>query len=223
MRLAIALLALALAADTMPAAAQQSPPPAAPACTRTDATVAGGIGRATIVAFTGSVTGARVCALVVNLAFDVFSSSLEAAPGPDDAVTASVGAGKGAVVATGPQGLNLIPAASDPPAATAATVGPFVVEPGGAFPSLGGDTSEVPRVVLGYAGPRVVLIRTTAVSLLDLAHALRDHPDLFGTDAFERAAVIAGGETAALSVRTADGSLLGTPPAGRVLGIMKRA
>ncbi|GAC1615602.1 MAG: hypothetical protein NVS4B13_09860 [Candidatus Elarobacter sp.] len=85
--------------------------------------------------------------------------------------------------------------------------GPYVIAPGGVLPSFGGDTAEAPRVVVAYAGQRVLVIGTTPVALLDLARALRDHPGLFDADAIERAVVIASGPGAALSLNTAGGTL----------------
>ena len=101
--------------------------------------------------------------------------------------------------------------------------GPYVVAPGGAFPSFGGDTAELPRVVLAYSGQRTFLIATTPVALVDLAKELRAQPGAFGADAFERAVIIASGPNAALSLRTADGTV-GAPSVTtpRVLLLMKR-
>jgi hypothetical protein len=221
MRVALALLTLVgLAA---PAVAQQASAAPAAECARTDVAVAGGIGRASVVSFTGAVTGAKVCVLVVNLAGDAFSSSVGAASADDAVVSASVSAGQGAVLSARATGLGLVPSSGTAPS-DGVPVGPFVVAPGGAFPSFGGDASEVPRVVLAYAGPRVVLMRTSAVSLLDLAHVLREQPELFGSDAPERAVVLSGGDSAALTVRTADGTILGRPvTASLSLRLMKRA
>lgn len=223
MRVAIALLALVGVAA--PAGAQQASPEPTAACVRTDVAVAGGIGRAVVVSFTGAVTGAKVCALVVNLANDGFSASIGIAPADGSVVSASVMAGSGAVLTAGPTGLNVVPSSGSGVSPDGFAVGPFVIAPGGAFPNFGGDTSEVPRVVLAYAGPRVLLIRLSAVSLLDLTHVLRDQPGLFGSDAPERAVVLSSGGAAALVVRTSDGTRLGTPiPGGSLsLSFMKRA
>jgi hypothetical protein len=107
--------------------------------------------------------------------------------------------------------------------ATVTGIGPYVVAPGGAFPSFGGDTVEAPRVVLAYAGQRVLVIGTTAVALVDLARILRTEPDLFGADAVERAVILASGPNAAIALRSADG-LFGAIPmsAPRVLLLIKR-
>ncbi|HTD38286.1 MAG TPA: hypothetical protein VK669_12280 [Candidatus Limnocylindrales bacterium] len=208
-RLAIAAaLVLRLA---VPAAAQSAAAPlAAPACTAREANL-GGIGRASVVAFTGPVFGAPVCATVANLAFDGFSARIAGAPSPDALVVASLGSGAGDV--TIPVGdLSL------------GGVGPYVVAPGGVVNGFGGDTSEAPRVVLAYAGQRVLVIGTSPVALLDLARILRTQPALFGTDAVERAVLLASGPNAAVSLNTADG-VFGVPAVGtpRMLVFIKRA
>ncbi len=209
MRFAVLLIALSLAAAR--SAVAQTTPPASPGpipCIRQDVPLAGGIGRASVVAFTGAVYGQRVCALVANLASDGFAAVIAASPSGDAVVTAAVMKGTGASIAARPSGLVLGPA--DAAAADANAVGPFVVAPGGSFPGFGNDTTEVPRVVLAYAGQRVLLVRTTAVTLTDLAHALREQPDIFGSDAAERAVILASGDDAAMEVRTTGGTL-GTP------------
>jgi hypothetical protein len=198
-----AALVLSLAA---PASAQN---PAAPACAAREANL-GGIGRASVVAFTGPVFGAPVCATVANLAFDGFSARIAATPSPDALVIASLGNGGGDV--TLPVGdLSL------------SGVGPYVVAPGGVVNGFGGDTSEAPRVVLAYAGQRVLVIGTSPVALLDLARILRTQPALFGTDAVERAVLLASGPNAAVSLNTADGGF-GVPAVGtpRLLIFIKR-
>ena len=81
-----------------------------------------------------------------------------------------------------------------------------MVAPGGVIPSFGADTAEAPRVVLAFAGQRVLLIGTTPVALVDLAQELRSQPDLFGADAIERAVILASGPDAALSLRSDDGN-----------------
>jgi len=187
------------------------PSPGAFTCVQQDVPLAGGIGRASVVAFTGAVYGQRVCALVANLASDGFAASVATSPADDAVVTAAVMKGTGASIVARPSGLVLGPAAAaSGTTADANAVGPFVIAPGGSFPGFGSDTSEVPRVVLAYAGQRVLLVRTTAVTLTDLAHALREQPDIFGSDAAERAVILASGDDAAMQVRTADGTL-GTP------------
>ena len=212
MRFTILSIALSLAAGQS-AVAQTAPPanPGAFTCVRQDAPLAGGIGRASVVAFTGAVYGQRVCALVANLASDGFAAAVTASPSDDAVVTAAVTKGTGASITARTSGLALGPAdAAGTTTADANAVGPFVIAPGGSFPGFGKDTSEVPRVVLAYAGQRVLLVRTTAVTLTDLAHALREQPDIFGSDAAERAVILASGDDAAMQVRTADGTL-GTP------------
>jgi hypothetical protein len=205
MRLVAAVLAFVLAA---PAAALAQSAPAALECTPHQ-TIVAGIGRAGVVAFTGPVFGARVCATVVNLAIDLFTARIAEAPASDALVTAALTGG-------GDVTLQL-------EGATVSGVGPYVVAPGGVFPALGGDTSEVPRVLLAYAGQRVLVIGTTPVALVDLARILRDQPDLFGADAVERAVVIASGPGAALSVRGDDGVLGAASVASpRVLLLIKR-
>ena len=193
-------------AGAVPAAAQVAPQ--APVCERREGNL-GGIGRATVVAFTGPVFGARVCATIANLSFDGFTARL-ADVASDDALVAA------AVVPGGDVALPL-------EGATVTGIGPYVIAPGGVFPSFGGDVAETPRVVLAYAGQRVLVIGTTAVALVDLARILRTEPDLFGADAIERAVVLASGPNAAIALRTA-GGLFGSVPTGapRVLLLMKR-
>ena len=196
-----------------PAAAQTpaSPPAAAPqsSCDARQSTLAGGVGRAMVVAFTGPVFGARVCATVANLAFDGFTARIADAPSADAVVTAALADGGAVTLAL--------------EGATVTGAGPYVVAPGGVLPSFGGDTTEVPRVVIAYAGQRVLVIATTPVALVDLARALRDHPGLFDADAIERAVVVASGPNATVSLRTADG-VLGAPAvtAPRMLLLIKR-
>lgn len=207
--LAAAVLAAALAAPA-PAPAQQ--PPAAPPATVLAAcdpheTNLGGIGRASVVAFTGPIFGARVCATVANLSFDGFTARVAAAPSSDALVTAALGDGGSAAL----------------PVEGVSVTGQFLIAPGGAIPAFGADTAEVPRVVVAYAGQRVLVIGTTAVALVDLARALRDRPGLFNADAVERAVVIASGPDAALSLRGDDG-IVGAPSVttARLLLFMKR-
>jgi hypothetical protein len=77
--------------------------------------------------------------------------------------------------------------------------------------------------VLAYAGQRVLVIGTSPVALVDLARALRAQSSLFGTDAVERAIVLASGPNAALSLHTADG-VFGAPAVStlKVLLLIKR-
>ena len=206
MRIAsLCVIALGLA-GSVPAAAQVAPP--APVCERREGNL-GGIGRATVIAFTGPVFGARVCATVANLSIDGFTARLADVTSDDALVTA-------AVVPGGDLTLPL-------EGATVTGIGPYVIAPGGVFPSFGGDVAETPRVILAYAGQRVLVIGTTAVALVDLARILRTEPDLFGADAIERAVVLASGPNAAIALRTA-GGVFGTVPtsAPRVLLLIKR-
>jgi len=203
MRLAIAALTLSCALS-LPAAAQTVPDTA---CAPRQANL-GGIGRASVVAFTGAVSGAAVCATVANVSLDGFDASVGEAPAPDALVVAALGTGGDVSVP-----LREI---------TLTGVGPYVVAPGGGFPP-GGDMTEAPRLVLAFAGPRLVLIATTAVELVDLTRILRDRPDLFGADAVERAVLIASGPQATLSLR-ADSGTFGAPAvtSTSVLSLSKR-
>ena len=203
--LALAALA-ALTGPAAPAAAQS-----APAATPCEPRLAhlGGVGRAIVAAFTGPVFGARVCATVANLSFDGYTARVGDAPAAGALVAAALGDGGSITV---------------PLEGTSVTgVGPYVVAPGGVMPSFGGDIAEEPRVVLAFSGQQVLVIGTTPVALVDLARALRLHPDVFGADAIERAVVLSSGANAALVVTTADG-VLGAPSisAPRILSLMKR-
>jgi|HubBroStandDraft_1064217.scaffolds.fasta_scaffold50524_2 hypothetical protein len=201
-----ALFALALAAPTAPAAAPPGPP--CPIGTQ----VLGAIGRATVVAFTGPVFGDRVCALAVNLAFDGYRAALAAGPG-QAMIDAAVAPGTGAALTIAGDGtLRLAPGQVPDANPDALDVGPFVIAPGGAFAAPAGQTDAAPRVVLAYAGPRVLLLATSAVTLIDLARILQDQPDLFGIGAPERAVVLASGAGATLAIH-APAVTLGTPPA----------
>ncbi len=184
------------------------PAPAAAACDARETTL-GGIGRVTVFAFTGPVFGGRVCATVANLGSDQFTARVADASS-DDALAIAALTGGGSI--TAPLGDAAVTGA-----------GPYVVAPGGGFPSFGGDTAELPRVVLAYSGQRTFLIATTPVALVDLAKELRAQPGAFGADAFERAVIIASGPNAALSLRTADGTV-GAPSVitPRLLLLMKR-
>ena len=210
MRLVTAGLALLLLA---PASAlgqgSPAPEPAGAAACAPRRTIVGGIGLAEARAFTSPVFGARVCATVVNLANDLFTARIADAPSSEALVTAALTGG----------GDVTLPLEG----ATVSGAGPFVVAPGGIFPALGGDTSEVPRVILAYSGQRVLVIATTAVALVDLARVLRLQPALFGADAIERAVVLASGPAAAISVRGDDG-ILGAPnvTTPRLLLLIKR-
>jgi hypothetical protein len=204
MRLSILTVALAVAA-AQPASAQPAPQPSASAapCVRQDVALAGGIGRASVVAFTGPVYGQRVCAIVANLAADTFTTAVSATPADDAVVSAGVSNGTGTTLESH-------------------LGGPFVIAPGGTFGDFGGDNTEVPRVLIAYAGQRVLLVRTTAVTLLDLAHALREQSAVFGSDAAERAVILASGDAATMLVRTADGTLGTTPGTPLQLALIKR-
>lgn len=202
-----ALLAFALTSAVSPVRAQTSEPLAA--CRAREANL-GGIGRASVVAFTGPVFGAPVCATVANFGFDLFSARVVDAPPPGALAVAALGNGGGNV--TLPVGdLSL------------SGVGPYVIAPGGEIGTFA-DTAEAPRVVLAYAGQRVLLIGTSPVALVDLARIFRTQPALFGADAIERAVIVASGPTAALTLNASDGvfgaATVGTP---RLLVFIKRA
>ncbi|HEX3467646.1 MAG TPA: hypothetical protein VHT05_06165 [Candidatus Elarobacter sp.] len=207
MRLALAALALAVAAGGPVSAQTVTPPPDAPCTTRQ--TNLGGIGRGGVVSFVAAVSRAPVCATYANVAYDGFDAHLGDAPAPDALAAAAVTGGGDISLPLG--------------GATLTGVGPYVVAPGGAFPDGIGDITEAPRVVLAFAGPRVLLISTTAVELVDLTRMLRDRPDLFGADAVERAVVIAGGPAAALELQ-GDSGPIGPPSiaAPAVLSLTKR-
>ncbi|MBV8369544.1 MAG: hypothetical protein JO036_11545 [Candidatus Eremiobacteraeota bacterium] len=205
--LAVPVAARTAVAQTAPSPADTVTPAAAPCAPRQ--TLLGGVGRASVVSFVGPVFGAPVCATVANLSFDGFTARIADAPAADALVTAALtGGGSLSVPLEG---------------ATLAGAGPWVVAPGGTIPDFGGDTAEAPRVVLAYAGQRVLVIATTPVALVDLAKELRTHPDRFGADAIERAVVIASGPNAAVSLRGDDGlvgaSAVQTP---KVLLLVKR-
>jgi hypothetical protein len=203
----LSTLALALSLDAS-GPGQSSPAPVAAACVPHEANL-GGIGRVTVFAFTGPVFGGRVCATVANLGSDQFTARVADAPSDDALVTAAL-TGGGDVSA--PLGEAVI-----------TSTGPYVIAPGGVIPAFGADTAEQPRVVLAYSGQRTFLIATSPVALVDLAKELRTQSGAFGADAFERAVILASGPNAALSLRTADGTMgtasVTTP---RVLLIMKR-
>jgi len=187
----------------------QTPAPsasAAPECTPRAATL-GGIGRASVVTFRGPVFGGTVCAIVASVIADAFTARIGDAPADGALAVASTGTGGGVSVPLG--------------GTTLTGVGPYVVAPGGTIPSFGTDTSEAPRVVLAFSGSRVVLIGTSAVSLVDLARIFRTQPEIFGADAIERAVVLASGDAATLALHTADGWIGVTPAAGHVLSVLK--
>jgi hypothetical protein len=75
-------------------AAQPAGTPGAAACEPRQANL-GGIGRASVVAFTGPVLGAPVCATVANLSGDAFSARVADAPPPDALVVAALTNGGG--------------------------------------------------------------------------------------------------------------------------------
>ena len=204
--LALSLIGPAFAQTPGPGAGSPASAGSAP-CEARETTL-GGIGRVTVFTFTGPVFGGRVCATVVNLGSDQFIARVAAAPSDDALVTAAL-TGGGDV--TAPLGDVAVTGA-----------GPYVVAPGGAFPSFGSDTAELPRVVLAYSGQRTFLIATTPVALVDLAKELRSQPGAFGADAFERAVILASGPNAALSLRTADGTVGAPVATPRVLLLIKR-
>jgi hypothetical protein len=189
--IAVTVLSLMLSA---PAFAQSPAPPSAPtaACEARESNL-GGIGRVTVFAFTGPVFGGRVCATVANLGSDQFTARVAGAPSDDALVTAALTGGGDVSV---PLGESVV-----------ASAGPYVIAPGGVIPAFGADTAEQPRVVLAFAGQRTLLIATSPVALVDLAKELRTQPGAFGADAFERAVILASGPNAALSLRTADGTV----------------
>ncbi len=225
-RTAVALAACAIVGSLGAASAQTASPAASPApaasaapaasvapdaqparCAPREASL-GGIGRVTVLTFTGPVFGGTVCAVVANVVADTFTAVLTDAPAADALVVAGLSGGGDVAVPLGELTLS--------------GVGPYVIAPGGTIPGFGADTSEAPRIVLAYSGARVVLIATSAVALADLARILRAQPSLFGADAFERAVVIASGHGATLLLRTSDGAI-GTPPTTpRALVLTKR-
>jgi hypothetical protein len=207
MRLAIvaAVLALSLVSPVGSVAAPSTGD--ASACDARESTL-GGIGRITVFAFTGPVFGGRVCATVANLASDLIVARVADAPSDDAVVTAALGGGGDVAVPLGDVSVT--------------GAGPYVIAPGGMIPAFGSDTAELPRVVLAYSGQRTFLIATTPIALVDLAKELRTQPGAFGADAFERAVILASGPSAALSLRTADGTVGSNATTPRVLLIMKR-
>jgi hypothetical protein len=217
----IAVVALGSAGWAQSPSSAPSPQPSgAPTC-ETHSAPLGGIGRASVVAFTGRIFGDHVCATVANLAIDGYRAALGSAPPPDTLVSATVIPGSGAALAIAADGTALVtPSAANGPGA----VGPLLIAPGGKLAVQGGDTTSAPRVVLAFAGQRVLLIGTTAVTLVDLAGILRAQPDLFGADAVERAVVLASGPTASLTLQTGAGAMSSGPPAtGQVLSLTKRS
>ena len=215
-----ALLALQAAPgpDTMPSVT----PVRAAAC-EPRRTNLGGIGQASVVAFTGAIFGDRVCATVANLALDTVGARIADDPPADALAVAPLGNGTGATLVLSGDALSVVAADAAPPGGSVtAPAGPFAIAPGGRIPNFGGDTAAEPRVVLAYAGQRLLLIATSPVTLVDLARALRDQPDLFGADAVERAVVLAGGAQASLLLRAADGTLGAIAPAARYLTLSKR-
>ncbi|MEA2665000.1 MAG: hypothetical protein QOI11_1944 [Candidatus Eremiobacteraeota bacterium] len=235
--IAAAVLSLAFAApapaQTAPAAAV--PPAGAGACERRQANL-GGVGRASVVAFTGAIFGDRVCATVANLSLDGVTARISDTPPAAALAVAPLASGMGAMLVLSGDALSVVPAGAalpssnvtaagnvPPPAGGAsAAVGPFVVAPGGQIPNFGGDTRAEPRIVLAYAGQRLLLIGTSPVTLVDLARALRDQPDLFGADAVERAVVLARGTEASLALNPAEGAFGTASQAARYLTLSKR-
>ena len=185
-------------------------PSAAPEAARCEPRAAGlgGIGRVTVVSFTGPIFGGTVCAIVASIVADAFAARVSDAV-PDDALLVAGLTGDGDVSV--PVGDVVLQGA-----------GPYAVAPGGVIPGFGADTSEAPRVVLAYSGSRILAIATSPVTLADLARTLRAQPSLFGADAFERAVVIASGHGATMLARTAAGPIGTAPTAPRVLVLTKR-
>ncbi|HEY0613963.1 MAG TPA: hypothetical protein VGC96_04955 [Candidatus Elarobacter sp.] len=189
-------LSLGILSGTAPAGAQAAAGVPEPVrCVARESNL-GGVGRASVVAFTGPVLGAPVCATVANLSFDAFTAALAPAGAPPPA---------GVLVAAALSSAGAVTVSLE--GATVTGVGPYVVAPGGVIPSFGGDIAEARRVVLAYAGQRVLVIGTSPVALIDLARVLRAQPALFGTDAVERAVLLASGPDAAISLTTADGTI----------------
>ncbi|HYZ14911.1 MAG TPA: hypothetical protein VE591_00870 [Candidatus Acidoferrum sp.] len=217
--LTLALSATAAAQSPTPVPSPSAAPTGAAGCQARTALL-GGIGRASIVAFTGKIFGDHVCATVANLATDSFTASLGPSAAPQALVSAAVAGGTGAALSVGPSGsLALVPGAAE---TGSVAVGPVLIAPGGRLAVEGGDANALPRVVLAYAGQRVLVIGTSPVTLVDLARVLRDQPDLFGADAFERAVVLTSGPAATLSLQT-DAGVFGSPPAAaQVLSLIKR-
>jgi len=184
----------------------------------------GGVGRARVVSFTGAGSEEQVCALVATFAADgVRARIVEGTDREGALLAAALTPGRGATLIVRDGVLAVSPAGStsgEDPAGVA--VGPFVVPPGGGFPSASGDPSSVARVVLAYAGSRIAVFQTTPVTVIDLALALRDQPDLFGIDAPELAVILASGSSAALELHT-DLGTLGSPVAtSRALILVRR-
>jgi hypothetical protein len=222
MRIVSAFLVCALAL-TAPALAQPAP---AAGCAPRSADL-GGIGRASVVAFTGAIFGDRVCATVANLPLGTFSARIVQTPSSSALVDATIaGAAANAILAIrGAGDLTVVPSDAALGAVVATSpVGPFLVTPGGALGDLGANSDVAPRVVLAFAGQRLVIVGTTPVALADLARALRDEPDLFGIESVERAVVLATGAKARLTIH-ADGETLGTADdasGGRILELTKQ-
>jgi hypothetical protein len=194
----------------------QAPPP----CTPQTAAL-GPMGRAAVVAFTGPQFGDRVCAVVVNLAVDGYRATLAGDAG-DAPIAVALTPGTGAALTLAPDGGVRIAPGAPSIGEAALAVGPFVVAPGGEFTSPPNATDEAPRVVLAYAGQRVVLLATSPVTLTDLSRIVREQPDLFGIDAPERAVVLASGADATLVVHAANVTLGTAPTGAQVLRIAPR-
>ncbi|HTW86118.1 MAG TPA: hypothetical protein VMD91_18750 [Candidatus Sulfotelmatobacter sp.] len=211
MRAATLLLALTLTGQTpAPAPAASAAPSAAPVADCTPRTEPlGAIGRASVVTFTGAVYGDHVCALVLNLADDGYRASFAAASGTAPIEVALTPGAGGSLGIDAGGALRAVPGA--PSASDAVGVGPFIIAPGGTFAAPAGANDEQPLVVLAYAGQRIVLLATSAVTPVDLADALQRQPDLFGIVAPERAIVLAHGPGSTISVRL-HATILGTPP-----------
>jgi hypothetical protein len=207
MRFALGIVVFALALGT-PMAGHAAPPAADGAVCDARESTLGGIGRVTVFAFTGPVFGGRVCATVANVASDLVMARVADASSDDALAIAALSGGGDVTVPLGDVSIT--------------GAGPYVIAPGGVVPSFGADIAEQPRVVLAYSGQRTFLIATTPVALVDLAKELRTQPGAFGADAFERAVILASGSNAALSLRTADGTVGTNAITPRVLLIIKR-
>ena len=84
-----------------------------------------------------------------------------------------------------------------------------------------GDALVAASLTAG-TGATLVVIRTTPVTVIDLARALRDQPDLFGIDAPERAVVLASGPAAELRLRTDAGTMGADPATPKTLVLIRQ-
>jgi hypothetical protein len=217
--LALGLVARAQTPSPVPAT-DPSPATSGAADCSTRSAPLGGIGRASVVAFTGRIFGDHVCATVANLTIDGYRAALAQTAQPGALVSATVMPGSGGTLSIAPDGTALVTAGT---ASGPGAVGPLLIAPGGTLAVQGGDTTALPRVVLAYGGQRLLVIGTTPVTLVDLARILRDQPDLFGAETVERAVVLASGPAAAVSLQTDAGPISsGTPAGAEILSLTKR-